>query len=669
MKNIRLTQYYSLSILYTQYIIYKIIDLIIKITQFIPDLNISTSSFYGRKISKTLCRQNIGIIDIGEHSDESDSDGEGSNIDKSKNYADLLDSKLQYDSVIIDLPPEALTVFDHSDIETALHNQDLSVIETDEAEISTIDKEVTDNISSSFNQKKKRNNFLWKNKENIVYNLEKFESNRFAFSDIENLDSPSDLFNYFIDDQILQEIVFQSNLYAMQNNINKPLDLSVAELRRWIGLLFYFSIAPLPQTRMHWSTNLPEQLEFAAKIMSRDRFEQIKRYLHLSDNDNAVQGDKMNKVRPLINHLKEKFNTIPKPENMCIDEQIVPFKGRHSSKQYMPNKPKKWGFKLFVLADSGGVIHDIYPYCGKIPPVHRDDVPDLGASSNIVLHLAESIPYNRNHKLYFDNWFSSLPLMDYLASHKVWCCGTIRTNRIPSLKIKENKTKERGESVQWETNVSTNIAVVTWFDNKPVHLASTFLQVEPQQEIERYNKNSKNFVTIKRPNIVTEYNKNMGGVDLADMLLSLYRIPVRSKKYYHRLVFHLLDIALINAWLLYRRYFISSRMVKDRCISLLLFKLDVVNSLTYYRPIIKRGRPSTSAAGIMESPTLPKTIRQKRPHSCISKDNYDHLPEYIEKQMRCKNYNCSGRTNVQCIKCKISLCFTPKRNCFRDFHK
>jgi hypothetical protein len=45
----------------------------------------------------------------------------------------------------------------------------------------------------------------------------------------------------------------------------------------------------------------------------------------------------------------------------------------------------------------------------------------------------------------------------------------------------------------------------------------------------------------------------MGGVDLLDSLMGLYRITIRSKKWYHRLFFHFLDMAVVNAWLLYRR--------------------------------------------------------------------------------------------------------------------
>ena len=45
----------------------------------------------------------------------------------------------------------------------------------------------------------------------------------------------------------------------------------------------------------------------------------------------------------------------------------------------------------------------------------------------------------------------------------------------------------------------------------------------------------------------------MGGVDLLDSLTGLYHCRIRSKKWYHRLFFHLVDVCVLNAWLLYKR--------------------------------------------------------------------------------------------------------------------
>ena len=45
----------------------------------------------------------------------------------------------------------------------------------------------------------------------------------------------------------------------------------------------------------------------------------------------------------------------------------------------------------------------------------------------------------------------------------------------------------------------------------------------------------------------------MGGVDKLDMMCALYKPTLRSQKWYMYIFLHSLHIALVNAWLLYRR--------------------------------------------------------------------------------------------------------------------
>lgn len=38
-------------------------------------------------------------------------------------------------------------------------------------------------------------------------------------------------------------------------------------------------------------------------------------------------------------------------EDVCVDEQLVGFRGRCSFRQYMPPKPTRYGLKMWVLCD------------------------------------------------------------------------------------------------------------------------------------------------------------------------------------------------------------------------------------------------------------------------------------------------------------------------------
>ncbi|XP_039469062.1 piggyBac transposable element-derived protein 3-like [Oreochromis aureus] len=99
----------------------------------------------------------------------------------------------------------------------------------------------------------------------------------------------------------------------------------------------------------------------------------------------------------------------------------------------------------------------------------------------------------------------------------------------------------------------TTLHVVKWYDNRSVTLLSDHIGANPVTEVDRWDRNQKKHITVPCPAVVQEYNKNMGGVDLLDSLIALYRNKVRSKKWYHRLVFHFLDMIIVTTWLLYRR--------------------------------------------------------------------------------------------------------------------
>jgi len=78
----------------------------------------------------------------------------------------------------------------------------------------------------------------------------------------------------------------------------------------------------------------------------------------------------LRKVQPLIDYVKSKcFEFYQPQEEMSVDERMVKSKARCHLVQYMRNKPVKWGFKLWVLADMSGYTIDFNIYTGNHPNV------------------------------------------------------------------------------------------------------------------------------------------------------------------------------------------------------------------------------------------------------------------------------------------------------------
>uniref|UniRef100_A0A3B3RJN9 PiggyBac transposable element-derived protein domain-containing protein n=1 Tax=Paramormyrops kingsleyae TaxID=1676925 RepID=A0A3B3RJN9_9TELE len=477
---------------------------------------------------------------------------------------------------------------------------------------------------------------LWKTGIRVHYPVPTW---KICLATAERVHSPTYLyyFRQMFTSESLKHIVEQTNLYSVQSNVNTPLNCSEKEIEQFIGCAFQMSIYGVPSTRMCWQTR--SRLDKIADVMPMRRWEQIKANLHFNDNTMEVPHnlgqDPLFKLRPFLNFTAERMRSIPMTEHLSVDEQTIPYKG----------KPHKWGYKVYLLCDSKGMAYNFEFHVGKIQPV--SGMPDLGASSNIVLRVASIIPSYQNFKLYHDNWFTSIG---------IHCLGTVRTNRLKGCPLKTDKEMKKMGRGSFEEKIATydgvQIIANKWQDNRSVTLLSTFTGAHPVLQVERWDKTKKETINVTCPTSVSVYNKHMGGVDLMDSLIALYRTKIRSRKWYIRIFFHVMDMICVNSWLLYRRDRETSGHSQRGELSLREFKAVIADVLcSEGTEKAKRGRPSHEE--IPRKQACKK--RESLPQEEVRKDGIAHWPYYTEKQGRCKNGNCSGQTRVKCNKCDVHL--------------
>ena len=85
--------------------------------------------------------------------------------------------------------------------------------------------------------------------------------------------------------------------------------------------------------------------------------------------------------------------------------------------------------------------------------------------------------------------------------------------------------------------------------NSVVQLASKFVDVGLMGQIDRWYNKTKALKAVSCPKIVSMYNGNMGGVDLADMLISLYRMEVKTRRCYIKVFWHMVDNANVDKFM------------------------------------------------------------------------------------------------------------------------
>ena len=108
--------------------------------------------------------------------------------------------------------------------------------------------------------------------------------------------------------------------------------------------------------------------------------------------------------------------------------------------------------------------------------------------------------------------------------------ATIRSDRIKSCPLsceKDLKKKGRGTHV-YRTDLNSGMSVLRWYDNKSVQMCSNYSDPAPTSTIKRWDRKENKEIEISCPSVVAEYNAYMGGVDLSNMLISLYHTNLKQ---------------------------------------------------------------------------------------------------------------------------------------------
>ena len=159
---------------------------------------------------------------------------------------------------------------------------------------------------------------------------------------------------------MLDHIVYESNLFFVQKDPTEPAQLNKDDLEKFLGCCMFMSVIKLPRFRMYWAN--VTRISQVADVMPRNRWECLKASLHFNDNTKMPSRDDPNrdrlfKIRSIVNYFLLKFQSLPQDRMLYVDEQIVPFKGKSGLKQYLTKKKHKWGYEIFVLCDTKGIVH------------------------------------------------------------------------------------------------------------------------------------------------------------------------------------------------------------------------------------------------------------------------------------------------------------------------
>ncbi|XP_046679217.1 piggyBac transposable element-derived protein 4-like [Homalodisca vitripennis] len=419
---------------------------------------------------------------------------------------------------------------------------------------------------------------------------------------------PIDWFSVLFDDVLLEKICSYTNAYAWtvfelptltpKSRINKWVDLTVPELKTFIGVLLHMGTVRTNRLSDYWNKHRFFNFEAIREQMSRDRWLLIMRCLHFSKNAqvnvNEQNDNRLEKVDLLISTFNSVMSTVYYPgKELSIDESMMLWRGRLLFRQYIKNKKHKYGIKFYSLCEPDGLCIRFTIYSGK-----GGELSGVGHTNKVVMHLMRH-RLGVGHSLYMDNYYNSVPLAATLLRESTYCTGTLRADRKYLPEEVKTAVLKKGETV---ARYAQGIAVAKWKDKRTVLYISTEFENEMAVSHNRYGQ------PRQKPLAIIHYNAEMSGVDRHDQLMAYYPAEHKSLRWYKKVFVHILQMGFINAFRLYKK---SNPATKK---SLYDFRIDLVHALLppKERLLLRPVQRNQNRHVISKIPKLPNKARVSR---------------------------------------------------------
>lgn len=376
------------------------------------------------------------------------------------------------------------------------------------------------------------------------------------------MENELNFFQFFFDDELLQEIVDATNLYVFEFKDTESIDgvyykyynISISEMKAFLGIFILMGIDVKPEIKDYFSNNSLLRQNIYRSIFTRHRFLQIYYGLQIPSIDN-VSNTRIEKeaYRSLefIQNLCIKFKKYYCPgPNIVVDESTVPFKGFNIYKVYTKNKPTKFGIRIYNLSESRtGYSLSMIPYFGKLTQEYLK-FPELNFFSRIVLHLVNDLLLIHNYigyHIYTDRLFSNMVLIEELYKLCIHFTGTIQLNKkmLPynagkkKLKLNEEYTYRKDDKYM----------LLLFKDKRIISILSSYhnniIETKTKVYASGYSK------SITKPIAISDYTNNMGGVDLNDHYTTSYSFNKKTKCWFKKILIWMIDVSIVISFILF----------------------------------------------------------------------------------------------------------------------
>ena len=198
-----------------------------------------------------------------------------------------------------------------------------------------------------------------------------------------------------------------------RSNLADWKDVTVDEMRKFIGIMFAMGLVSLPSYKKYWSRDPIYKNHFFRNIMSREHFEPIMRILHFGDQP-KFGDDRLAKIRMILDHFNKVMLEIITPDKKLSLNESMLWRERLMFRQYIKNKCHKYGIKFYELCTYDGLVLNVEIYGGQ----GFNDEQNLAQTGATVLKLMKPF-LSKGYHVFTDNFYNSIALTVFVKAENL----------------------------------------------------------------------------------------------------------------------------------------------------------------------------------------------------------------------------------------------------------
>ncbi len=358
-----------------------------------------------------------------------------------------------------------------------------------------------------------------------------------------------------------------------------------------------------------------------------------------------------NKNKPDKYHLKL-YAVSEADSGYCLGFEV----STGAERRKKDTKKLEWEGVLPLIQKRYDTPHESMLKFGKCP------MPEVPKKMTFILETAMQMMHkycllDQGYHLYTDNFYSSLHLATALLARSTGFCGTVHSNKTnwPIVLDKASKViQPRSKEICWRQSENEQLLAMTIGDRKVFHLVS-IIHNTTMSEVHIPSEGKWDWCA----DAVLDYNYGMKAVDLGDRILKSYEMNRRTLMWTTKLMFHLTNMAMMNAYLLLHRSQMAQKeaiIMQEQCVKNLPHlheNLKLHNPFTFWTDVILALVQEGNLDQAFRNPCV--RVLALAPERCFCEHHF--LEEIIPTKEGAKNY------------CRCNECYTDKGGKYTKYQR